>query len=122
MGDNSIGIMMGRHADIALSLYQPKTAAEALVVLDNICKPYSNRDAEFESVDPESTNQNHPSYIDYRDPGGPLGQLIAVAFGVPGRDWVGEFSSGPEDMDDNPAYVEWWKGPCEAFNQRYNFY
>jgi len=122
MGDKSIGIAMGRQAEVIVGKSKPKSAARALLALDNICKPYMGRDAEFESVDPCNNNKTHPDYIDYRDPNGPLGRLIAVAFCASKRDWVSVFDFGPNDMDDNPAYIEWWEVPCQKFKERYNFY
>lgn len=114
MGDHRIGQAMGNAADLwwhGRRTSPDPSQYEALDVLDVICKPYRNRDAEFEAVDPNNPTSIHPLYDFYTDPDGPLGRLIAIAFAAkPEELWIGDDTSSP-----------WMEGPYTKFIKRYGF-
>jgi hypothetical protein len=108
---------MGRAAELALKM---RTTQTALDLLDEICGPYRNTDAEFESEDPNNLGHTHPDYVFYTDPDGPLGKLINEAFD-PGRDWSGEMARAEGDEFEKLCEA-WSDGPEEQFRKRYNFW
>jgi hypothetical protein len=110
MGNHTAGKAMGVAAEIAIKARTDQTAIE---LLDKICLPYKGCDAEFEAENPLRLGSTHPEYNSYTDPNGPLGVLIAEAFGEPNYDYYSEWLK-----DDNDG---WWDGPYGQFNERYSF-
>lgn len=113
MGNHSAGMEMGRAATAAL---KRRTTETALELLDEICEPHRNCDAEFEAEDPKKRGHVHPDYGNYTDPNGPLGKLIAEAFGEAGRDYIAPYLSEDEAGGD-----AWYDGTYTAFKNRYEF-
>lgn len=113
MGNHTAGLAMGRQTEMALKMRTNQTAIE---LLDQICEPWRGHDAEFEGEDPNHPGNVHPDYDNYTDPNGPMGRLIAEAFGEPGHDYVAGWLKGEDEAID-----AWVDGPYEAFRARYNF-
>jgi hypothetical protein len=111
MENHAAGKAMGLAAEIAI---KARTDQMAIELLDKICFPYKGCDAEFEAEDPLRPGFIHPEYNSYTDPNGPLGLLIAEAFGEPNRDYYTEWL---QDEDSE----SWWDGPYGQFRQRYSF-
>lgn len=109
MGNHAVGLAMGRLAEEMIDRRHPNESA--LDLLDKICGPYRNSDAEFESADPENPTQTHPKYDQYTDPDGPIGRLIKEAFAP-------DF---PDPVDDDD-WESWFDGPYGEFRKRYEFY
>lgn len=103
---------MGKAAEMAL---RTRIHQSALELLDMICEPYRGCDAEFEAEDPHRPGFLHPDYGDYTAPTGPMGVLIAEAFGDPGRDYKVGWPN------DEGAVEAWFDGPYERFRARYEF-
>jgi hypothetical protein len=121
IGNHDAGRAMGRMAEMALKMRKNQTALE---LLDQICGPYRGCDAEFESSDPNNPGHIHPDYIFYTDTNGPLGILIAEAFGD-GRDWNAERIKVSASGDENKIEEfdsAWYDGPHAKFDARYEFY
>ena len=114
MGDHHIGRDMEAKAGLWWAGrpdgFRP-TKAEAMDALDRICGPHRDRDAEFESTDPDDPGAIHPDYEMSTDPDGPIGRLIAVAFDAQ----PGEVDLG--DDDDCP----WFDGPYTRFSDQFGF-
>lgn len=109
---------MGLMAD---ALLQSRTTEKASELLDKICGPYRNCDAEFEAEDPGRPGHAHPDYDDYTDPHAPLGRLIAEVFGKPGQDYTQNWKS--EDLEEQEDACErWFLGPHAAFKKHYDFW
>lgn len=75
---------MGKMAEVLVSRRLP--GESAIDLLDKICKPYANTDAEFESEDPENLGCVHPDFDSYTDPlpKAALGMLMLEAFALNG--------------------------------------
>lgn len=116
MGNHHAGRAMGRAAVLALKM---RTTQTALELLDEICLPYKGCDAEFEAENPKRPGHQHPDYIFYTDPEGPLGKLIIEAFGG-GRDWAGELKRASNE-EFEALNEEWQEGPLAEFDKRYEF-
>lgn len=112
MGNHDAGRAMQRAAEMALKM---RTTQPALELLDSICQPWRGCDAEFESCHPTNPHLVHPDFATSTDPDGPIGRLIAEAFGEAGRDYL---KGWPEDED---AVDAWWEGPYGKFRERYEF-
>lgn len=125
MGNHTAGKAMGLAAASALKNRSGRTALE---ILDEICEPWRGCDAEFEMEDPANPGYVHPEIGNYNDPDGPLGILIAEAFGDPGVDYMKGWHSDDSDEQD-AAGDRWWghlrdparMGPCRKFRKRYDF-
>ena len=115
MGDHIIGRAMGQAALLYWARRgdrPPPSKEEAMSALDKICGPYRNRDAEFESEDPDRPGRIHPAYGRYTDPNGPLGKLIAIAFDATPNEML------PNTDDECP----WLEGPERRFDKHYRFW
>ena len=112
MGNHTAGMAMGR---LATAMLRTRVAQPALSMLDEICERYRGCDAEFEVENSAKPGTVQPEYDSYTNPAGPLGILIAEAFGVPGRDYKTGF---PHDA---AAVDAWWDGPYGEFDKRYEF-
>lgn len=124
MGNHYAGRAIGRAARAALKNRNGKSAIQ---ILDEICGPWRNCDAEFESDDPNNPDFVHPEYDDYTDPNGPIGKLAIEAFGDKGRDYFSEFlSANVEDAnEDGEEWIHWFfygDGPIGIFRKRYDFW
>ena len=97
MGNHEVGRAMGQMAGVALKLRTNQTALE---LLDAICEPYRNTDAEFE---------------EYTEPDQPLGKLIAEAF-APTVNWVEKRVNENDDDDDC------WYEVYRKFRERFDFW
>ena len=118
MGNHHAGRAMGHAANAVLRTKKRFTKAQALKVLDDICKPWKGCDAEFEAEDPKRPNYTHPEYGQYTDPQAALGKLIAIALGKPDHDYVQEFERELEASGEDSS---WFDGPYEKFRKRYRF-
>lgn len=98
MGSHTEGNAMGRAAQAAVKNRQP--GQTALEILDEICMPYRNLDAEFEAEDPNHRGQVHPDFNSWTDPhpGAGLGMLMVEAF-------------APNGLADLPKYAAMMGGP-----------
>jgi hypothetical protein len=117
MGNHHAGKAMGIAAEVALKM---RTTQKAIDILDQICKPWYGCDADFEAEDPNNLGHDHPDYGSYTDPQGPLGILIAEAFGKPGKDYKykldGTYETNEKESD------KWYDGPYRKFRKRYDIY
>lgn len=125
MGNQSIGNAMHRAAQEAVRCRQP--GETALDLLDRVCNPYRNRDAEFTSTDPDDPTAVHPEYDDYRDPHlkAPMGMLMLEAFAPHGVVDLERYAPmlGCEDADAHEAACDaWWEEVCVPFRKRYEFW
>ena len=112
MGNHTAGLAMGRMATAKLLSRGTQTA---MAMLNEICERYRGCDAEFKAEDPKRPGAIHPDFGRYTDPAGPLGILIAEAFGTPGHDYQAGF---PKDAK---AFAAWDDGPYQAFDEHYEF-
>lgn len=122
MGNHAAGQAMDRAAQQAVQTRKP--GERAIEILDKICKPFRGADAEFESTNPENTDQVHPEFDDCRHPHpkAALGMLLLEAFAPNGLADLERYSpmlsDGP-DADD--ACDLWWDEILEPFTNRYGF-
>lgn len=123
MGDHHIGTTMGRAAQHAVDTRKP--GERALDILDRICTPYRGRDAEFESENPENTDQVHPEYDYFTDPHpkAALGMLMVEAFAPKGVASLDRYAGmGSDDPDeDEDASDRWFEEVYFPFKERYKF-
>jgi len=116
MGNHEAGRYMDLVAKTAWRLIEdnvtPIDGIDFLDLLDYICNGQKGCDAEFEI--------NDKDYMFSTDPQGPLGRMIAIAFGD-GRDWAKECKLDA-DRNDDKAWDEWYAGPEKCFNDRYDFH
>jgi len=133
MGNHTVGEAMGRAAEAALRNRQP--GETALDILDRICGPYRDTDAEFEAVDPANPGWVHPHYRKYTHPhrDAALGMLILEAFapnGLADRErfapMIGEMPEGMGAEEGKALHAQavdaWWDEVYDKFKQRYGFY
>lgn len=118
MGSHDAGLAMGRMAEV---LVAKRTSETSMQLLDQICGPYRNCDAEFAAEDPKRPGHVHPEYDNYTYPQGPLGRLIAEAFGMPSFDYTAGWKS--DDLEEQEEACErWFNGPHAAFKKHYDFW
>ena len=94
MGNHQVGRAMAQSAEMALEM---RASQPALELLDKICEPYRDTDAEFD----DSTEPNEP-----------LGKLMVEAFS-PGV----EFKFEDEEHEN-----EWYEKVYRPFRERYDFW
>src|SRR3954470_13014244 len=114
MGNHDAGRAMGRAAGIALKM---RNGQSALEILDMVGEPYRGCDAEFEAENPERPGYINPAYANYTDVPGPLGKLIAEAFGEPGVDYQALYKEAGPDSD---FHERWYQGPYTKFKERFD--
>ncbi|MBK1666546.1 hypothetical protein CKO28_00630 [Rhodovibrio sodomensis] len=123
MGNHHAGRAMGREAQILYERRQP--GERAIDLLDRVCEPWRNCDAEFEAEDPNTPTMVHPEYQDYTapHPACGLGMLILEAFA---SDRTAEFQRlYTEDLDpaESDALSErHYEEVVSQFKKRYDFY
>ena len=110
MGNHDAGVAMGRMAEALVQRRAPDESA--LSLLDTICEPYRNCDAEWETP----THQPSDSYT---DPEAPLGRLMVEAFAPQGLVDLTRYTNFRTDEDVCDA---WWDEVYEPFKQRYEFW
>lgn len=124
MGNHSVGKAVGPQADAVLLARMPGDTA--LAILDRLCNPWRNTDAEWESTDPNHPTQVHPEFDKLTDPHpkAALGLLMVEAFAPNGLTDLPRYE--PMLDADNPneeaACDAWWAEVYTPFKQRYNFW
>ncbi len=123
MGNHSVGKAVGRMADEALR--GRRDGESAIEILDRICTPYRNSDAEWDAADPADPTKTHPEFVAYTDPHAraALGMLMLEAFapnGVADRERYAPMLDS-DDPDEEVACEAWWAEVYEPFKQRYGF-
>lgn len=123
MGNHAVGQAMDRAAQQAVRTRQP--GESAIQILDRICTPYRNTDAEFESTDPAAPDQVNPEFDDSRDPhpNAALGMLLLEAFAPHGVADLLRYAAMLNDDDPQAEFAcdAWWAEVCEPFRKRYQF-
>ena len=114
MGNHSAGRAMGKTTALLL---KSSDRLPALDILDVVCEPYRQCDAEFEAEDPERPGRIHPDYTRYTDPHGPMGMLILEVWGEDGE----EYMESVEGVDYQVPSEAWYEGPYQKFRDRYDF-
>lgn len=117
MGNHTAGKAMGVAA-AAFIAARNGADRSALEFLDSICMPWKGCDAEFEAEDPKCPGHIHPDYVFYTDPSGPLGRLMAEAFGDESRDYAEELE---QDLDNDAVDSRWYLEVEKPFRARYDF-
>lgn len=132
MGNHAVGKAVGPQAEEAVRARQP--GESALAILDRLCNPWRNTDAEWESADPANPTCVHPEFDQYTDPHpkAALGMLLVEAFApngladLPRYQYMVPTLRGPGEPDDEDKDIAacdaWREEVYEPFNQRYNFW
>ena len=117
MGNHDAGRSMGRMAESLIKRRLPSD--KAIDLLDEICRPYSGCDAEFEAEDPNKPGHIHPDFTFYTDPepGAALGMLMVEAFAPNGLEDISNCSV----IEENNADEFWRTKVYEPFQKRYKF-
>lgn len=115
MGNHAAGKAMGKTAELMLAHRGDQSAA---ALLDAICEPWRNCDAEFEAEDPNNPGKIHPDYTFYTDPNGPLGILINEVWGENGVTYMEQVDGVPDPVPSE----DWWEGPRQKFKDHYEFW
>lgn len=124
MGNHSAGYAMEQAAVDAVARRHPDESA--LSILDRICEPWRDCDAEFESTDPNNPDCVHPDFDKSTDPHpmASLGMLMLEAFapnGVADLERYRPMLDGDGDAEET-ACDAWWAEVYDPFKQRYNFW
>ncbi len=124
MGNHTVGQAIERAAIDAKKSRRP--GESALDILDRICNPYRNCDAEFESTDQNNPDCVHPDCDDSRHPhpSMALGMLLLEAFapnGVADAERYRPMLDGTGEAEEM-ACDAWWAEVREPFSARYNFF
>ena len=124
MGNHDVGHAMQRLAEEAVRNRKDESAID---ILDRICNPFRNTDAEFEASDPERPGYVHPEFDDSRlpHPKAALGMLMVEAFAPNGLADLDRYRPMLEDVDPEAGEAAddaWWAEVCEPFRLRYEFW
>lgn len=123
MGNHAAGRAMEQAALEAVARRQP--GESALGILDRICEPWRNCDAEFESTDPNDPDCVHPEFDQSIDPHpkAALGMLMLEAFAPNGLADLDRYRPmlDADDADEAVACDAWWAEVYTPFRQRYEF-
>lgn len=121
MGNHYAGNQMGKLADALSKIRQPSQSA--IDLLDAICEPHRNCDAEFESENPKKRGQVHPDFDFWTDPhpGAALGMLMVEAFAPNGLADLERYRPGFDERDDEAALDAWYAEVNNKFKERYEF-
>lgn len=124
MGNQAVGDAVGPQAEEALRARQPDETA--LGILDRLCSPWRNTDAEWESSDPANPSCVHPEFDKYTDPHpkAALGMLMVEAFAPNGLADLPRYEAmfDADDPGEEDACDAWWDEVYEPFKQRYAFW
>ena len=124
MGDFAVGQAIERAAIEAVARRRP--AESALAILDRICGPWRNRDAEFESTDPNDPDCVHPEFDQstHPHPNAALGMLLIEAFAPNGMADLNRYRPmlDGEGEAEKEACDAWWDEIYIPFGERYGFY
>ncbi|HRQ47934.1 MAG TPA: hypothetical protein PK725_13360 [Rhodocyclaceae bacterium] len=124
MGNHAIGNAVGPQAEEAVRARRP--GESALAILDRLCNPWRNTDAEWESADPANPACVHPEYDQYTDPHpkAALGMLMVEAFAPNGLADLPRYEPmfDADDPNEETATDAWWDEVYTPFKQRYNFW
>ena len=122
MGNHAVGQAIDRAAQQAVLSRKP--GERALDILDRMCTPFRGADAEFESTNPDNSDQVHPEFDDCRHPHpkAALGMLLIEAFAPNGLADLERYSPMLSDGPDaDNACDLWWEEIREPFASRYEF-
>jgi hypothetical protein len=132
MGNHTAGLAMGLMAKQMLDHRSQEQTA--LSILDSVCEPYRNCDAEFESQDPNQLSHVHPEFDDYTypHPKAALGMLMVEAFAPNGINDLPKYQGFSMSMlleSDQPydetkgdaAWEKWSEEILNPFRERYGF-
>lgn len=124
MGNHAVGNAVGPQAEEAQRARLP--GESALDILDRLCKPWSNTDAEWESIDPADPTRVHPNCEKFTDPhpDAALGMLMVEAFAPNGLADLSRYEAmlNADDPGEEVACDAWWAEVYTPFKQRYNFW
>jgi hypothetical protein len=123
MGNHTVGLVVGPQAELALKTRE--RGETALAILDRLCTPWRNTDAEWESADPANPTQVNPEYGHLTDPHpkAALGMLMVEAFAPNGLADLARYAPmlDAEGQAEESACDAWWTEVYAPFNKRYDF-
>ena len=123
---------MGLAAEFAV--INRTSSQSAIDILDRVCEPWRNCDAEFEASDPNAPYHIRPDYDRYTDPHpkAALGMLMVEAFAPNGLEDLPRYQymlprtrdpKEPYDPDRDQATVDaWYRDVGDPFKSRYDFW
>lgn len=126
MGNHTVGTAIGLAAEE--STRNRRAGESAIDLLDRICNPYRNCDAEFESFDPEHPSCTHPDFGSFLDPHSKaaLGMLMVEAFAPTGLAALPRYSAifdcNADDATSEASSELWWAEVRTPFKARYDFW
>ena len=126
MGNHTIARVIGPQAEHAVTTRRP--GESALAILDRLCQPWRDTDAEWSAVDPSNPSRVHPDYpeITSPHPHASLGMLMVEAFAPNGLADLPRYAPMLSTDATREARFEadeaWWNEVGEPFKKRYEFW
>ena len=124
MGNHVAGEAMGRMGQMLYERRRPEETA--IDLLDQICMPYKNCDAEWEAGDPARPGHKHPDIDSYTDPDpkAGIGMLMVEAFAPNGLKDLPRYQPmfDADHPDHESATDAWFEEVYDKFKARYEFW